>query len=263
MKEIDNNELRQIQVNILSAVADFCDRESLNYFLGYGSLIGAIRHHGYIPWDDDIDIIMPRPDYDVFIKKFNNDSDVIKVADITIDSKYELPYAKVYDSRTVMVETMYKPKTQYGVYIDVFPLDGYKEQRPLKRLRRLSNYLNAKKAIFDNRRSWGKTVIIYFGKLLLLPISTKRIISKMVALATKYEYDSCDMVDSMLTPYRFREICPKKWFDSYLLADFEGKRFRIPKCYDEYLRKIYGDYNILPPIEQQITHHCFKAWWIE
>lgn len=261
MKKIDINELRQIQVDILSKVAEYCEKESIRYFLGYGTLIGAIRHHSYIPWDDDIDIVMPRPDYNSFVANFNKTNNLIKVADRLTISNYELPYAKVYDTRTEMIEGMYKPNCQYGVYIDVFPIDGYKDFKTVKRIHLLSKFLNAKKAIVDKRRAWGKTIIISLGKFLLLCLSESAIINKINSLATRYEYESCEMVDSMMSPYRLREICPKKWFDNYILVEFEGKKYRIPENYDDYLRRIYGDYMKLPPKEKQVTHHVFKAWW--
>ena len=261
MKEIDIKELRQIQVDILSAVANYCERESLRYFLGYGTLIGAIRHHGYIPWDDDIDIIMPRPDYNRFLKDFNSKYDWVKVTEKTISSKYELPFAKVYDSRTELIEGMYKPNCQFGVYIDVFPIDGYKERWTVLKIRMLAKFLNTKKAIIDNRRSWIKTIVITIGKLFLLPFPVSKIIDKMDRLATKYDYDSSEMVDSMFTPYCLHEMCPKEWLNNFIMAEFEGQKYRIPECYDMYLKNIYGDYMSLPPVDKQVAHHVFKAWW--
>ncbi len=263
MKEIGISELRQIQIEILKEIADYCDKESLSYFLGYGTLIGAVRHHGYIPWDDDIDIIMPRPDYEKFVHGFNQQQRDMKVVDYNQSSEYELPYAKVFDTRTRMIETMYKPIRQFGVYIDVFPIDGYKERAVLRKIRLLNEFLNAKKAVRHNNRTWAKTIIINLGKIVLFPFPISFILNRMNSLARKYRYEECETVNSMFSPYCLHEMCPKSWLSKYIMAEFEGETFRIPESYDQYLRNIYGDYMQLPPKEKQVTHHIFKAWWIE
>ena len=131
MRQISADELKEIQLNLLNNIDHFCKSNGIQYFLAYGTLIGAIRHDGFIPWDDDIDIAMPRPDYDRFIKKFNAYSKDYQVEDYSITDNYPTPFAKVIDTRTEMRMTLYNQRSS-GVYIDVFPIDGIGNANQIK-----------------------------------------------------------------------------------------------------------------------------------
>ncbi|MBQ8445584.1 MAG: LicD family protein, partial [Opitutales bacterium] len=125
MREITHEELKQIQLGILDKVHEFCEKNGITYFLSSGTLIGAVRHKGYIPWDDDLDLYMPRADYDKFIKLFSaNSPENTKLLSLETDKKYQYPFAKVIDDRTEMVETAVGESFKIGVYIDVFPVDS-------------------------------------------------------------------------------------------------------------------------------------------
>ena len=125
MKEIYLEELRVIQLELLQQIADFCEKNNIKYFLAYGTLIGAIRHKGYIPWDDDIDIVMPRDDYDRFLELYNEAYPFSKVVDMYNTKHYGFAFAKVHDVRTIIYETQYA-QDSFGVFVDVFPIDGIK-----------------------------------------------------------------------------------------------------------------------------------------
>lgn len=263
MKEklVSSNEIKTIQLQILDAVSEFCENKRLKYVLAYGTLIGAIRHHGYIPWDDDIDIVMPRPDYDKFLKEFNmNRNDSFRAIDTSIDVEYDLPFAKVHDTRTMIRETMYH-QGKYGVYIDVFPLDGYNHST-IKKMNYYGLLLNAKKAIFSPMRTMRKNLIIGIGKFFLLPFSVKWIIKKMQQLAIACSYEDCNKITSAFSVYGDKDVFEKKIFEETEFCTFEKHSYRIPSNYDEYLKTIYGDYMKLPPIDKQVTHHSFIAWWL-
>ncbi|MFR5682857.1 MAG: phosphorylcholine transferase LicD [Clostridia bacterium] len=119
-------EIKSIQLDILSQVANYCDRNGLRYFLAYGTLLGAVRHKGYIPWDDDIDIMMPRPDYMQFINSFNNEKCALRVGSHYLDKNYPYVIAKVYDTSTLCKENI-DVEYSIGINIDVFPIDGLPE----------------------------------------------------------------------------------------------------------------------------------------
>ena len=260
MRKIEIKEMKQIQLQILEVIATFCEEKRLRYFLGYGSLIGAVRHHGYIPWDDDIDLVMPRPDYDRLLQIFNDYDYNIKVIDNSIDDEYYLPFAKIHDTRTVIHEKMYK-KCQYGVFIDIFPLDGYTGMTQVKKMTRYFRYLNAKKATIGWHRSIIKNIIIIAGKLFLIPFPVKSIISKMQVIATEGGYEECEIVNSLFSPYSFKEMCKKTMLEDTIFMEFEGREYRIPREYDSYLRQIYGNYMQLPSERARVTHHAFDAYW--
>ena len=147
LRQIDIEELKKIQLDILIAVDDFCSKNNIKYFLSFGTLLGTIRHRGYIPWDDDIDIIMLRDDYNRFLETFNHS--YYKVNSIQNNPTYFLAFAKVTDERTVMQEEIVYP-TEYGVYIDVFVVDGVPSSTIAQR--------NLFRVAYRLRRFWGLSV---------------------------------------------------------------------------------------------------------
>lgn len=260
-KQIGLAELKKIQLDMLIDVADFCAKNQISYFLAYGTLIGAIRHKGYIPWDDDIDICMPRPDYDKFLKLYNNKKSPYRVVDFSINNSYKLPFAKVNDTRTIIWETMYD-KDVFGIYLDVFPIDGCdKTGKIIKRSMRLGQFLNAKKAILGNSRTFKKNVIIAIGKCFLAFVSVKKLLLKMKELTKEIPYEKAEYVANIMYSYGNCEIMRKEELEETVSKEFEGHIFKVPKAYDLYLRQIYDDYMKLPPIEKRVSTHTFEAWW--
>jgi lipopolysaccharide cholinephosphotransferase len=133
MRTITSDELRSIQLDLLQKTADFCEANGIRYFLCGGTLLGAIRHKGYIPWDDDIDIAMPRTDYDRFCMTFNQPNSKYRVKSLSTHPDYNNAFAKVYDDRTMLKELHYKG-IHFGVYIDVLPVDGVKDSAQIKKI---------------------------------------------------------------------------------------------------------------------------------
>ena len=261
MKPITFNELRKIQCGVLQEVADFCEKSNLTYFLAYGTLIGAIRHNGFIPWDDDIDIAMPRPDYDRFIRTFNKMHPYYSAIEFSIDDSYSIPFAKVYDNRTWLNEFKYK-KEKFGVYIDVFPIDGVGGNAQMYMARKLDKILHAKKANFKNR-SIFKNITNSIVKFLLIPFSVNDILKFCDKNARRFEFGTTSKAGNMLETYGACEAVDTSVFLKTMFHKFEDCEFRIPVEYDKWLRSIYGDYMKLPPKEQQIAHHSFEAFWKE
>jgi lipopolysaccharide cholinephosphotransferase len=259
MKKIPFDEVKSIQLDLLKDVADFCEKNGLTYFLAYGTLIGAIRHNGYIPWDDDLDIAMPRPDYDKFIKTYNRNDSYKKVIDIAIDKTYGVQFAKVYDDRTWLNEYKYR-KENYGVYIDVFPIDGVKGTFRIRLAQKLDKILHAKKANYAER-SLLKNISNCLVKILCLPFPVYSILRFADKNARRYSYGVTEKAANFLETYGVNEIVDTSVFQRTLLHTFEGGQYRIPEGYDLWLRTIYGDYMQLPPVNQQIPHHVSNAYW--
>lgn len=260
MREINSEELRIVQLGILQEVADFCDKHEIKYFLAYGTLIGAIRHNGYIPWDDDIDIAMPRPDYERFIRLFNDNNSYIKVVSMHNDLRYGNSFAKVHDTRTIINETLYR-RDIFGVYIDVFPIDGVKDKYQIKRIRLVNKFLHTKKANFS-QRTLSKKIVNFFGKIILLPFSVHSILKCIDKMSQQYPYGSTPYAGGICdTVVGERAMIDVDVFKDCLQHEFEGRSYCIPIGYDKWLRKIYGDYMQLPPVEKRVSHHVFIAWW--
>lgn len=259
MKKITEKEFRQIECAILKEVADFCEINGITYFLAYGTLIGAIRHNGFIPWDDDIDIAMPRPDYDKFIRLFNCDNIHLKVIEMSLDNDYSVPFAKVYDDRTWIDEIHYKPE-KYGVFIDIFPLDGIANSTQIKIAQILVKFLNTKKANFKKRKI-TKNIINTIGKIILAPFPIRTLQSILDKNSRKYAFGSTPKAGLIATGYGIREAVDTSIFNKTLFHEFEGREYRIPIGFDQWLKNIYGNYMELPPLEKRVSVHNFEAWW--
>lgn len=263
MKEIGLEELKAIQLDILKDVHDFCVKNGINYYLGYGTLIGAIRHNGFIPWDDDIDICMPRTDYAKFMASYNNRKDTpFRFISMESDKRYSLPFGKVFHSGTEMRETMYSADV-YGVYIDVFPIDGCDaDGHSIKLAMTLHRLLNTKKAVIGPQRTFAKNCLLCLGKVVLAFTSTRAILNEFKKLSERNEYDRSDCVACLMdTCYGSRELFPKEWMLKTEDHTFEGFYFKVPVMYDAMLKCLYGDYMSLPPEEKRVSTHSFVAYW--
>lgn len=260
MRTIEVDELKQIQLTMLKDIVSFCNKYNIQYFLAYGTLLGAVRHKGYIPWDDDIDICLPRPDYERFVSTYKNDDDNYHVVEFRKTARYGLPFAKVSNDNTVLNEYMYTQDT-FGVYIDVFPIDGYGNKMQILKSQWLLKFLNAKKACLGVNRTFAKDAVIAIGKVLLFPFSVQNILNAMHRVATRYDYTQSEYTEIFCSSTVEREIVPRAVFTSSVLLDFEDTKVSVPVRYDEYLTFLFGDYMQLPPEDKRVTHHTFEAWW--
>lgn len=263
MKEIDLSELKSIQIEIMKVVHDYCVSNNISYSLAYGSLIGAIRHKGFIPWDDDVDILMPREDYSRFVLGFNSFSNRYQVRNHHNFKGYPFPFAKVEDVNTIKIELGY---SQMGIAIDVFPIDNlpdnYKEVGKIFQKSKWLLAMNQLKFLkWSKNRSVAKNFFVYMAKIPLMFISYKRINELFEINSVKYNGKNCQKKACLIAIYKSKEIMPSSVFDEYIDYDFENNKFKIIKDYDTYLSNIYGNYLQLPPLEKRVTHHGFKAYW--
>lgn len=262
MKEIEINQIRSIQLEILESVHNYCQENSITYTLWAGTLLGAIRHKGYIPWDDDIDIAMPRPDFEKFIHGYKNES--FFANDITKDSKFLFTFGKVYDTNTILVENKHF-KTTIGINIDIFPLDGLPSSKALRLLHSnkvmlLKHFIGLKQMKFRKGRSIIKNFLLFISKIMLYPISYKKLNQNMVRLIKKYKYEESDIVANLAWGIGEKESIPKNILKERMFFSFEGKKFYVPKNYDVVLSRRYGDYMTLPPESKRNSHHNFKVF---
>ena len=267
---IDLSELKKIQINLLDVFHEYCVEHNLRYFITYGTLIGTIRHKGYIPWDDDIDVMMPRNDYEVLINNFNKDSKTkdIRVISHKNDTEYYLSFAKLVNTATVMKEEV-NSSYQIGVYIDIFPLDNigddYKSATKLmRRAFRYNEIMALKNLTIRSGRSWYKNAILRAGRIVSGSISRQALIEKINSFGIKKDDASFTKYVGTVTGISAGDesrVFEAKWFSTTVKGTFEGKEYYIPSGYDAFLRKLYGDYMQLPPKEQQVSHHVFEAWY--
>lgn len=253
LPKVDMDKLRKIEIDMLSAVDSIAKQLGINYFLLGGSLLGAVRHKGFIPWDDDIDIGMLRHDYNRFIAEAQRLlPSYYFLQNYHTDRDFPLLFSKIRDSRTTFIEKSSKHlKINHGVFIDIFPIDFVNDYE--------SWFTRKKRALLVSRIS---------DKLKI----KRSIKSKIKILLCKIlwpSYDKAvkilDTINSNCNNGAFRTNYYGAWgeketvdatlFDGILLLDFEGLRIPGLKAYDKYLKHIYGDYMQLPPVDKRISHH--------
>lgn len=262
MDELSFDEIKNIEYSILTEVAQFCETNGIRYYLVCGTLLGAVRHKGFIPWDDDIDIGMPRPDYERFIKEFNSSEYVLH--DNSIDGRYPYAFAKVSDPKTELTEEIEFPFPM-GVYIDIFPIDGVpeneKEQKKFFRRIEWDMRLLSWKRISGKKKVGAVHKILQIiAKLLLKPVSMEKIVRRLDRDVKKYPYESASFVGHFVTKSNWgSDIKPKEIFGVPVKHVFEGGYFAVPSDYKKYLSLEYGDYMKLPPADKQVSNHDFTV----
>lgn len=268
MEIIENETLKKIELGILIHIDEICRKNDLKYFLCGGTLLGAVRHKGFIPWDDDIDIAMPRPDYDKFLKLMRNDEKYLALS--PLDDGYYYNFAKVVDKSTKLAEIGYRNIYGLGVHVDVFPLEGMPDGncgnvRHFKRLNslriKIASFAYLKPKIRKNLFAYFKSLYIYYVRNKRLKLIDLQ--KKYDALAKKYDYEKSDYVYATGGAYGERDIFSKKFFENTVQLEFEGLYFSAPAEWDDYLKQLYGNYMELPPTEKRVAHHNFKATYME
>ncbi len=265
---ITKDQLKRIQIDILDAVDAYCKENEIPYYLFAGTLIGAARHKGYIPWDDDIDICMRRNDYDQFFQEFNlNRNDSYQAISHKNTSGYYLAAGKVVDNRTVMQENS-NSRITFGVYVDVFPMDDLpSDDKKLLQLNRKIDLwrklLILKRLQVSKDRKWYKNLPVRMGHVILALFSYNYLIKKIEKIAKTYNgMVECNRLgDISVFSYGMREVFDLKDFQPEGKIEFEGKMYNCPGKYDVVLSKMYGDYMKLPPKEKQVSHHVYHAYW--
>ena len=268
--QIPELEYKTILLSIMDAIDKYCRENNLQYYLVGGTLLGAVRHGGFIPWDDDIDIAMKREDYIAFCNSFNiNRNDKFKVVCLNNTPNYYLPSAKVIDTRTSLLENAYQA-IEIGAYIDVFPLDSfssesYQEVCNIMARKSFSSKLHALKSMnVSSGRSVIKNAAIVMSRMLCWDSMNKiaRIYEKQIlSISNSHTNPSNPYIANMCGAWGMREITKAEYFDSAVELAFEGRKYYGPYDYDKYLRGIYGDYMTLPPEEKRVSHHDFKVYW--
>ncbi len=266
LKQLSTQELRAEQLMILDTIDAFCREHNLRYFLHAGTLIGAVRHHGYIPWDDDIDLGMPRADFDRFLAEFPQ-TGPFRVVHAGNTPGYYLASAKVISERTVLIEQVVDP-IPLGVFVDLFPLDAIPDSEAgLNRLN-LSlivprNLLLLKNTLRSSSRSALKNAVLRASQLLLRPIPTQFLLRRIDRRSRSCNgKPHCSRLACICAfTYGKREVFPGTDYKEAAELPFEGKLYSAPIGYHSVLSRMYGDYMQLPPAEKQVTHHDFTAYW--
>lgn len=267
MKELTLQELKEIEFALLKKFQAFCEENNIKYYFSHGTLLGAIRYKHFIPWDDDVDLLIPRADYDRLISLYQDD-ERYRLFAFEKDPKFRYPFAKFCDMTTRKVENGYDNGVELGVDIDIFPLDAWdddlakakKEARYIAKNMSRLGFTKLKKPDSRNPiKRFVKGIVMAWCKM----FGSAYYIRKILAASHKEGQTGKNYVGCKAwCVYGAKGIIPAEAFAETVYVEFEGEMFPAPKGYDTYLTCLYGDYLPEPPKEKQKTHHVFKAYRI-
>ena len=256
-------------LQMLSWFHNYCAENEIRYYAVGGTMIGAMRHKGFIPWDDDIDIAVPRKDYVKLINAFKETIDgFLLESPYSGNRDYLYSYSKLYDTSTTLIEKTRTP-CKRGVYIDVFPLDGVgnslkEAQAAYQKMDKKNMMLMTRTCVIRNDRSWYKNASIILARMIpRVLLDDKELSISVDRIASRISYEDSVYVANMMGAYRFKEITLREYFGKPKLYQFEGIEIYGPEKADEYLTEIYGDWRQLPPEEKRYTKHDFVTLDLE
>lgn len=260
-RRLSEEEIKEVELGVMDYIHNLCQKENINYSLAYGTLLGAVRHKGYIPWDDDVDISLKRDEYDKLYQAVLRDNDPIyKVASWENDARYPYPFYRVYDARTVYENNYIENDIDLGICVDVFPFDYYadvnKEMVKLDTYRRLSVYtlygIHSKNAGLKN--------IIRYLLVLVFRLTRVKTWNKKMNLLSMQANDN-DFIDYLMENKRTSTKFEKTLLDKVMDSPFEDRTYKIPEASHQILSAIYGDdFMEIPPVEKRVKHDDFVAY---
>ena len=264
--------LRKLQLDeyeILKSVIKVWEQNGIRYFLGYGTLLGAIRHQGFIPWDDDVDVFLPRPDFERFIQIadqvleepyfLNNES-----MSVNINLKH---YRCIEDPSHKQTRKYGDRLSEYNTRIDIFPLDGAPKSAigrwwlsfRAAMLKQLIRFPRAyAMGVMDKKRSAAESVIIWLNKTLGIGklLSPEKMVRSLEKMRKRHPYDTSEYAYAWVPDYKWKKIlCRREWFGEGVKARFEASAFTVPADSDAVLHQFYGDYMSPPPEALRTTKH--------
>ncbi len=253
--------LRNIELEILEQFQKICEQLHLRYFCVFGTALGAIRHKGFIPWDDDLDVGMPREDYDIFLEKAQA---LLPpnyfVQNHLVEKEYCLPFCKIRRSDTTfLLESSKNCRINHGVFMDIFPLDGYPDNKfsefVFKWKRLVYNTYIHNGGKIDPNHSMLNKLLIAVGKCFTGKLTPWEATVRKDKLVRKMPYATSKRVGVMVDDNPVKETVPKDYFGDGVMVEFEGRQVPVPADWDSFLRHGYGDYMTPPPEADRVPLH--------
>ena len=243
-----------------------CKEHNIKYFLHGGTALGAVRHKGFIPWDDDIDVMLFRDEYNRLIDVLHMKKSRYKILSNLIQDDYFYSHSKLVDTDTILIETPVPYVSDSGVFIDIFPLDylpnDVAKRKYIKKKYHFYNFLKFSSLQLENiSKTFGKKLAHELAKPICRFIGWKYFDKKIEAILKTLKAEKTEYVNDLVGNMEYNSDMKALWFDSTKMVMFEGQEFPVPAEYDSWLRVKYGDYMKLPPEEERVTHHHFKAYY--
>lgn len=268
MSEAFLEELHPYNLAALKAFAGFCEEHNLTYFAIGGTLLGAVRHKGFIPWDDDVDVAMPREDYDKLVSLAGEFPKPFVLEEYRYNKEFQSYFAKIRSEEIELLETVTdEADKRRGYLMDVMPLDGTPDNVVLRKLyfakmmflRFLCGAANVHTGILTSRPKWEQRVLKVCRALRLYRVLTvQKVYKSMDKAFHRQKVRKAKYIGTLVGAYKTREIVPAEYFglqEEPVYLDFEDMKIRAPKQYGPYLTHMYGEYKNLPPAEQRKAHY--------
>lgn len=270
LREITLKEMQQIELRLLIEFDTLCKKHNLRYYIDGGTLLGAMCYEGFIPWDDDIDLKMPRPDYERFLTVADEMPEHIRLEKPNKECCDYL-FAKLADTRTLLIENPGEHEKRSGVYVDIFPMDGHpnddearkKHLRRMSQLNTLFHYSQDGFSELKKAEHWCLRLKGYVYGMVYTPFRLYRTLERT---AMRYDYETSSRVGLLMEGNAEKECFPKDWLEPKAMLEFEGHSFPAPRSYKEHLRVFYGEhithdeyYHNLPKIA---PNHRHEVYWV-
>lgn len=271
MREITLKEMQRIELELLLEFDKLCKKHGLRYYMDGGTLLGAMCYEGFIPWDDDIDLKMPRPDYERFLTLAG---ELPRHIALETPSKKRCShlFSKLTDTRTVLLEHAGERINESGVYIDILPMDGHPQDGPeydalLRTLSRYNSLFHAAQSGFSALCGAENLKDQIKGRIYRLIYSPWRLYRKLTAAAKQNPYDACDRVGLLIEGDPIRERFEKCWLEAPVELEFEGHHFPAPSGYRRHLEIFYGEHVTKPECYHNLPQypgtHEYEVFWKE
>ena len=267
------SEVQKVLYDILVDIHEFCTENDIKYSLAGGTLLGAIRHDGFIPWDDDIDIQLSRPEYDKFIRSYKSKKGYqLFSRETSSENNVEIAFSRVCEMDLTFVNVGTNPwqSTPTGLWVDVVPIDGAPSDEQKARskimkmyvLWKLSFLVRARQDVDFSMVESNKKKFHYLIKRLLSNLLPKDYTQKYIEYCQEYSFAESDYIANYSTMQnKYREWQPKESMKNYVLHRFEDGEFYIMEGYETSLRSLYGEYMKFPPKEKQVAHVDNLYYW--
>lgn len=269
-REITTEEAKALLLQAIAWFDDFAKSHGIRYSMHGGTLLGAMRHQGFIPWDDDMDIAMLREDYERLMEVMKNEHGRYQLVAPETNPKYLYPFGKLIDTQTVFVENTLDCGVPLGIGIDIFPLDRDTDDMALRaeNKRRLDSCASMISFVMSKTAHTSKGLRLLAAKAMDLffaivgkRFATNRMLRELKRIYSHVEYNT--YVSTYTPNYALKQHLRRQWMDHLVPMKFENLELPGYENADEFLTELYGDWRRLPPVEQQVAHHDFQAWMKE